>query len=152
MLQRVEARPVLAGACAELVYLVGLVVTPLAAAHVGSLVLVLATGPVGGNVAGWLVDRPERATATGFGAGVLGGGAFAGLFWYMMLTPGAARGAFRALAYLLATAVPSSAFVAAHGRELVAGAAVLGWVVIALGSAHVSRHAARHPPRLFGRP
>lgn len=115
-----DVRAVALGVLAQWLHVLGLyVATPLEGSQVGSVLLVLATGLVGGLVAG---DRagppPVKSGRHGLAAGLVGGLGTASVFWWVMVTPGAPRGAFWSLAYLVATA-PVSA-VRTHGDVVVA--------------------------------
>jgi hypothetical protein len=131
-----DTRAIALGVVAQWLHAVGLYfATPLEGAQVGSLVLVLATGLVGGVVAGDRAGPPvSRSGRHGLLAGLFGGGGTAALFWWALATPGAPRGAFYSLGYLVATTpIPG---VSTHGDLVVAllavalgaGISVLAWM------------------------
>lgn len=131
-----DAGAVAVGVAAQWLHVAGLyVATPLEGARVGSLVLVLATGLVGGVVAGDRAGPPTaRSGRHGLAAGLLGGTGTAGFFWLLLATPGAPRGAFRSLAFLVATSqIPGirtrgNLVVGLLAVLLAATLAALGWV------------------------
>lgn len=119
-----DLRAVAVGVVAQWLHILGLfVATPLEGSVVGSVFLVLATGLVGGLVAGDRVGPPARYSGRhGLVAGLIGGVSTGALFWWLMTEPGAPRGAFWSLASLVATApVP---WTRTHGEAVVAGLAV----------------------------
>lgn len=131
-----DGRAVLLGVLAQWLHVAALyVATPLEGSQAGSILLVLATGLVGGLVAGERAGPPTaRSGIHGLAAGLVGGVGTAVVFWWATVTPGAPRGAFWSLAYLVATApIPA---VRTHGDLVVATLAVglalaitcLGWV------------------------
>lgn len=120
----IDARAVLLGVLAQWLHVVALyVATPLEGSQIGSVLLVLATGLVGGLVAGDLAGPPAaRSGIHGLTAGLVGGVGTGVVFWWATVTPGAPRGAFWSLAYLVATApIPA---VRTHGDLVVAALAV----------------------------
>lgn len=125
-----------AGVAAQWLHVVALyLATPLEGAQFGSLLLVLATGVVGGLIAGDRAGPPAgRSGRHGLAAGLVGGAGTAGVFWWAMATPGAPRGAFWSLAYLVATApIPGKAtdgelVVACLTLALGASIAAVAWV------------------------
>lgn len=137
-----DVRAVALGVAAQWLHIVVLyVATPLEGAVAGSLFLLLATGLVGGLVAGDRAGPPVRRSARhGLVAGAVGGAGTSAVFWWTMATPGASRGAFRSLAYLVATGpIPG---VRSHGELVVALSAVL----LGLGIASMAWVAGRRAP------
>lgn len=131
-----NSRAIALGVVAQWLHVVALyAATPLEGALLGSCLLVLSTGLVGGLVAGDRAGPPAvRSGRHGLVAGVVGGAAAATVFWWTTATPGAPRGAFWSLAKLVATApIPG---LGSHGDLVVAllaivlgsGVALLAWL------------------------
>lgn len=131
-----DTRAIALGVLAQWLHVVGLyVATPLEDAQVGSLFLVLATGLVGGVVAGDRAGPPTtRSARHGLLAGLFGGTGTAAFFWWLLATPGAPRGAFWSLGTLVATSqLPG---IRTHGEVVVGllavclatSIAVLAWI------------------------
>lgn len=135
----VEPWPVVAGAVAQWAYVLALLlVEPLAETGVAGVILVAATGVVGGAVAGDLAGgSAPRCARHGLAAGVVGGATVAVVGGGLMAVPGAPQGAFEAVSRLVAThsppgigsdATPVASAVAAGLGVVVAGAAAAaGW-------------------------
>ena len=122
------------GGGVEIVYLTALAgLGPVAREAVwGSVLLLGVTGFIGGGVAGTLTAGTWRESARhGLLAGAVGGGYFAGLFWYLMMVLDAPVGAFWSLAYIIATNPLPAAFGATYGTLVVLTLAALGGLVIA---------------------
>lgn len=117
---------------------------PLARAGPGAAALLLGAGPLAGAAAGWLsADGPARSTRHGLAAGAPVALAFAGLFWYSMVTPFGAGGAFYAAKYTLATSAGDLPVIARRPTLVVAGLTAAGTVGIAGLSTYASRVADR---------
>lgn len=128
-----DPRAVAHGGAAGYVYLLVLVFVPgLERVRFAGVLLVLASGLVSGAVAGIAADDGPRAGAWhGLLAGSLAGAAAAALVAYTFTTPGAARGVFYGLNYLVATSAATFPVVASHGVLVVAVGTGLGWGLIA---------------------
>lgn len=109
-----------------------LVVPGLESVRVAGVFLVLASGLVAGASASLAADQgPEAGAWHGLLAGSVAGGLAAGLVAYTFSTPGAARGVFYGLNYLVATSAGTFPVVASHGVLVVAVGAGIGWGLIA---------------------
>lgn len=128
-------RAIAVGGGIEIVYLTALAgLGTLAREAVwGSVLLLGATGFVGGGVAGALSSGSWRDSARhGLLAGSVGGGYFAALFWYLMMSLDTPMGAFWSLAYIIATHPLPGAFGTTYGALVVLTLAALGALVIAV--------------------
>lgn len=130
---RTDPRAVVHGAVAGGVYLLVLLVVPgLERVRVAGVLLVLASGLVAGASAGIAADDgPWVGAWHGLLAGSLAGAITAGLVTYTFTTPGAARGVFYGLNYLVATAAGTFPAIASHGVLVVAVGTGVGWALIA---------------------